>query len=231
MFEWAVMNDHVKVNPCRAVRKLKTNGGGFPPWTIDDAQAFMSTWKEGTAQRLAFELLLHVGSRRGDLTEIGRQHLRGNVLSFRTSKTGSVVTVELPEYVMSLIGKTKTGDLHFIVTSHGKPFSKAGFGNWFGAAAREAGFQKNAIDYMRIKAFPFTKEVEGFLASHVKIFVVEQNRDAQLRSLLTLETDVPKSKLHSILHYNGLPMTSRGIVDAVLAELGDAARKAASAAG
>ena len=81
-----------------------------------------------------------------------------------------------------------------------------------------------AIDYMRIKSFPFTKEVEAFMASHEKIFVVEQNRDAQLKSLLTLETDVPKSKLHSILHYSGLPMTSKEIVDAVLAELGDARR-------
>jgi 2-oxoglutarate ferredoxin oxidoreductase subunit alpha len=80
------------------------------------------------------------------------------------------------------------------------------------------------VDYMRIKAFPFTKEVESFMAEHDKIFVVEQNRDAQLRSLLTLETDVPKSKLHSILHYSGLPMTSREIVEAVLAELGDQRR-------
>ena len=51
---------------------------------------------------------------------------------------------------------------------------------------------------------------------------MEQNRDAQLRSLLTLETDVPKSKLYSILHYSGLPMTSKEIVEAVIAELGDA---------
>ena len=86
------------------------------------------------------------------------------------------------------------------------------------------------IDYMRIKAFPFTKEVEAFMASHEKIFVVEQNRDAQLKSLLTLETDVPKSKLHSILHYSGLPMTSKEIVEAVLAELGDAKRAQLSAA-
>ena len=77
------------------------------------------------------------------------------------------------------------------------------------------------IDYMRIKAFPFTREVEAFMAEHDKIFVVEQNRDAQLKSLLTLETDVPKSKLHSILHYSGLPMTSKEVVEAVLAELGD----------
>jgi 2-oxoglutarate ferredoxin oxidoreductase subunit alpha len=86
------------------------------------------------------------------------------------------------------------------------------------------------IDYMRIKAFPFTKEVETFLASHDKIFVVEQNRDAQLKSLLTLETDVPKSKLRSILHYSGLPMTSKEVVEAVLAELGDS-RRAVVAAG
>ncbi|HVN42901.1 MAG TPA: 2-oxoacid:acceptor oxidoreductase subunit alpha [Steroidobacteraceae bacterium] len=86
------------------------------------------------------------------------------------------------------------------------------------------------IDYMRIKAFPFTREVEQFVSAHEKIFVVEQNRDAQLRSLLVLETDVPKSKLHSILHYSGLPMTSKEIVDAVIAELGDARRASLAAA-
>lgn len=152
LFGWALLNDHVKVNPCAAVSKLKVKSDGFPAWTVEDAKAFRGRWAEGTSQRLAFELLLHVGSRRGDLTEMGRQHLRGNVLSFRTSKTGSVVTVELPEYVMSLIGKTKTGDLHFIVTSHGKPFSKPGFGNWFGAAAREAGIEKNAHGVRKLAA-------------------------------------------------------------------------------
>jgi 2-oxoglutarate ferredoxin oxidoreductase subunit alpha len=86
------------------------------------------------------------------------------------------------------------------------------------------------VDYMRIRSFPFTNEVESFLASHQKLFVVEQNRDAQLKSLLTLETHVEKSKLRSILHYSGLPITSKEIVESVLAELGDAARRAALAA-
>jgi 2-oxoglutarate ferredoxin oxidoreductase subunit alpha len=75
------------------------------------------------------------------------------------------------------------------------------------------------LDYMRLRGFPFGKEVEDFLAAHSLIFIVEQNRDAQLRSLLTLETAVEKSKLRSILHYSGLPMSSEVIVDAVLAEL------------
>ena len=73
------------------------------------------------------------------------------------------------------------------------------------ASLRRAG---TAIDYLRVRGFPFGAEVEEFLAAHQTIFVVEQNRDAQLRSLLTLETAVDKKKLRSILHYNGLPMSA-----------------------
>jgi 2-oxoglutarate ferredoxin oxidoreductase subunit alpha len=76
------------------------------------------------------------------------------------------------------------------------------------------------LDYMRVRSFPFGQEVEEFLASHSLLFVVEQNRDAQLKSLLTLETAVEKAKLRSILHYSGLPISSSCIVDGVVAELG-----------
>ena len=76
------------------------------------------------------------------------------------------------------------------------------------------------LDYMRVRAFPFTEDVERFLAAHQVIFVVEQNRDAQLRALLTLETKV---------HYNGLPISSSFIVDGVLAHLQPGARSRAAA--
>ncbi|MHB1870770.1 MAG: 2-oxoacid:acceptor oxidoreductase subunit alpha [Steroidobacteraceae bacterium] len=76
-----------------------------------------------------------------------------------------------------------------------------------------------AVDYLRVRAFPFGEEVERFLAAHAVVFVVEQNRDAQLRSLLTLETAVEKAKLRSLLHYSGLPVSSSFIVEGVLAEL------------
>jgi 2-oxoglutarate ferredoxin oxidoreductase subunit alpha len=75
------------------------------------------------------------------------------------------------------------------------------------------------VDYMRVRAFPFSEDVEKFLAAHELIFVVEQNRDAQLRALLTLETAVDKAKLRSLLHYSGLPISSAFIVEGVLAEL------------
>ena len=84
--------------------------------------------------------------------------------------------------------------------------------------------QKILVDYMRIKAFPFGSEVENFLSSHAAIFVVEQNRDAQLRSLLTLETAVEKSKLHSILSYSGFPMCCEPIVNGIRAVIAEAPR-------
>jgi 2-oxoglutarate ferredoxin oxidoreductase subunit alpha len=87
------------------------------------------------------------------------------------------------------------------------------------------------LDYLRVRGFPFGEDVEKFLASHSKIFVVEQNRDAQLRALLTLETAVEKSKLEPVLHYSGLPMAADFVVDAVLAKLGRTQpRKSATAA-
>jgi 2-oxoglutarate ferredoxin oxidoreductase subunit alpha len=83
------------------------------------------------------------------------------------------------------------------------------------------GLQAN---YMRLRSFPFGEDVEKFLEAHKLIFVIEQNRDAQLRSLLTLETPVEKAKLRSILHYSGLSISSQVIVEGVLAELGEGRR-------
>ncbi len=84
--------------------------------------------------------------------------------------------------------------------------------------------EKLGVDYLRVKAFPFGLDVESFLSSHSTIVVVEQNRDAQLRSLLTLETAVEKSKLHSILSYSGFPMTCQPIVDGIRAALAETPR-------
>jgi 2-oxoglutarate/2-oxoacid ferredoxin oxidoreductase subunit alpha len=87
--------------------------------------------------------------------------------------------------------------------------------------------QKIDVDYLRVKSFPFNSDVEAFLKAHSTIFVVEQNRDAQLKSLLTLETAVEKSKLFSILSYSGLPISAQPIVDEIRAKLAETPRLAA----
>jgi 2-oxoglutarate ferredoxin oxidoreductase subunit alpha len=80
-------------------------------------------------------------------------------------------------------------------------------------------------NYMRLRAFPFGEDVEKFLESQKMVFVIEQNRDAQMRSLLILETRVEKAKLRSLLHYSGLPISSEFIVKGVLAEIEPKLRK------
>ena len=70
------------------------------------------------------------------------------------------------------------------------------------------------VDYMRIRAYPFAHEIHDFVASHERIYVVEQDRDAQLESLLKLDLPADQVvKLRSILHYNGLPMDARTITE------------------
>jgi 2-oxoglutarate ferredoxin oxidoreductase subunit alpha len=70
------------------------------------------------------------------------------------------------------------------------------------------------VDYMRVRAYPFAHEVHDFVASHERVYVVEQNRDAQLASLLKLDLPTEKvAKLRSILHYNGLPIDARTITE------------------
>jgi 2-oxoglutarate/2-oxoacid ferredoxin oxidoreductase subunit alpha len=62
---------------------------------------------------------------------------------------------------------------------------------------------------LRIRAFPFGSEVGEFIASHEQVFVVEQNRDAQLRTLLMTDLGIDAAQLVAILHYDGTPITAR----------------------
>ncbi len=76
-------------------------------------------------------------------------------------------------------------------------------------------------DVMRIRGFPFGAEVRAFLGEHEHLFVIEQNRDAQLRSLLTIELGVPRDEMTPILDYGGMPLTAKVVVDAVVAHLAE----------
>ncbi|HSY76830.1 MAG TPA: 2-oxoacid:acceptor oxidoreductase subunit alpha, partial [Bacteroidia bacterium] len=79
--------------------------------------------------------------------------------------------------------------------------------------------KKVSVDALRLKAFPFNKTVEAFINSHDRIFVVEQNRDAQLRSLMMIELGTDANKLIPVLNYNGMPITADNIINQVLGVL------------
>ena len=78
-------------------------------------------------------------------------------------------------------------------------------------------------DFMRIRGFPFDETVENFIMEHDVCYIVEQNRDAQLRSLLLLETAVTKDKMRSVLVYGGFPLSARPVVDEIMSQIDDIA--------
>jgi integrase len=152
LFSWAAKNDHVAVDPTVGVEGVRAKSDGFPAWTVEDVAKFCAKYEIGTRPRLAFELLLQTGLRRSDICVAGRQHLNGNVLTIRTAKTSTVVTVEFPDELIKIIGQTKTGDMAFIVGEKGNPFTKESFGNWFGQCCRDAGVHKSAHGIRKLSA-------------------------------------------------------------------------------
>jgi 2-oxoglutarate ferredoxin oxidoreductase subunit alpha len=76
-------------------------------------------------------------------------------------------------------------------------------------------------DYLRVRAYPFTQEIHDFVARHDRVYVVEQNRDAQMMNLLKVDVDAKQVvKLHSVLHFNGLPIDARTVTNAIAAHEG-----------
>jgi 2-oxoglutarate ferredoxin oxidoreductase subunit alpha len=71
------------------------------------------------------------------------------------------------------------------------------------------------LDALRLQAFPFPESVNRFIAEHDKVFVVEQNRDAQMHSMLVNELDIDPARLVRVLHYDGTPITARFIARAI----------------
>ncbi|HZP06929.1 MAG TPA: 2-oxoacid:acceptor oxidoreductase subunit alpha [Terracidiphilus sp.] len=110
----------------------------------------------------------------------------------------------VPAPVVVKDGTSKVGFLAFGTTDFALRESLDQIKNEYGTS----------VDYMRIRAYPFAHEIHDFVASHERLYVVEQNRDAQLASLLKLDLPADQVvKLRSILHYNGLPVDARTITE------------------
>ena len=124
---------------------------------------------------------------------------------FETAKT------LVPKPILEGTGRQKTGIIAF-GTSHWAVVESRD------QLERESGL---ATDYLRIRAFPFTQEVAEFVAAHERIYVVEQNRDAQMLNLLKTNLDPADAvKLQSVLHFNGLPIDAQSVTNAIAAAEG-----------
>lgn len=141
-FTWATGDGKlVTIDPTKGVKMLRgpNDDTGFHTWTEEEVERFEAKWPIGTRQRLAFDILLYTGFRRGDAVRLGRQHVRDGVITFRTEKTGEAITIPMLAPLAESIAAAKTGDLTYLVTEYGQPWVKESFGNWFREQCRAAG--------------------------------------------------------------------------------------------
>ena len=138
LFKWALDAGHVKENPAAFVAPIALKSDGHHSWTDDEVARFEARWPLGTRERLAFDVLLFTGLRRGDAVRLGRQHVRDGDFRIRAEKNGVEIVAPMLAPVLRSIEAAPTGDLTFIAGEAGRPRKKAAFGNWFRDACRAA---------------------------------------------------------------------------------------------
>jgi integrase len=119
--------------------KIRASAQGWPDWPEHAIEQFEKAYPIGSRERLAFALLLYTGQRRGDIIRMGRQHVRGGLLTVRQSKTGAVVAIPIHQDLEEVLAASEAQHLTFLTTATGKPFAPGAFTNWFGGLCRAAG--------------------------------------------------------------------------------------------
>ena len=136
VFYYAVRNEIIDHNPLLGMSKLKgRNPDGYRAWADAEMEQFEAYWSLGTKQRLAYELIINTGQRRSDIVVLGKQHERDDWLIFtqfkgRNSKPQHM-QIPIFDELRAVLDVSPTGDMTYLVTEYGKPFTANGFGNWF----------------------------------------------------------------------------------------------------
>lgn len=142
VFGWAVEAEEVDRKPAKDVSYLKSGSEGFHSWTLEEVEKYEDP-PVGTRARLALALLLYTGQRRSDIVLFGHQHVKNGLLRFtqQKNKGRKPIRLEIPivPELQKIIDASPCGDLTFLVTEFGKPFTSNGFGNRMRKWCDEAG--------------------------------------------------------------------------------------------
>jgi integrase len=153
MFAWAMEAEVVSINPARDVTYKRRVTEGHHTWTEEEIAQFEARHPIGTKARLALALLTYTGVRRSDVVLLGRQHIRHGWLKFVAHKgrNRKPVTVEMPIIapLQRVLEAGPCGDLTFLMTDLGKPFTANGFGGWFRERCDEAGLTQCSAHGLR----------------------------------------------------------------------------------
>lgn len=129
----------IKHNPIDATDAYKETSGGYHTWTEEEIAQYEAHWPIGSRERLAMALLLHTALRRSDMVKVGPGNRKGNRLLLDHGKNSSETSIPISEELELALGLFANADGTYLQTSFGKPYTAAGFGNWFREKVDEAG--------------------------------------------------------------------------------------------
>lgn len=140
ILDFAVKHDWRTDNPAIGVDWIENKTDGFATWSDDERRQFEEVHPSGSKARLAYSLLFYTAQRRGDVVKLGRQHVTNETLRFTQSKTGVPLAIPIhPKLKIELEASKCSNNLTFLLTKWDRPFSVAGFGNWFRDVCNQAG--------------------------------------------------------------------------------------------
>ena len=143
LFRWAVSEEILTDNPAEGVPLFKLKKGGHKPWTLDEVQQYRAHYPLGSRERLAIEIAINTGLRRGDIARLGRQHTRNGVIDIRTEKTGVQLYIPVLPRLQEALEAGPVGEMVFLTGKRsGRPMTKESVGNLFRKWTKAAGVEK-----------------------------------------------------------------------------------------
>ena len=140
LMDLALTLDWIKADPTLGIKPVKLKKtDGYHSWTEDEIRSFERRWPIGSRERLSMGLMLYTAQRRSDAVTMGRQHVTRETISVCQFKGGERLEVPVHPRLREILDATPPGQLTFLVTAHGAPYSAAGFGNWFREVCNAAG--------------------------------------------------------------------------------------------
>ena len=149
VLEHAVEIGMITTNPTIGVKGYRNDGEGIHTWNEAEVAQFEATHPIGTKARLALELLLGTGQRRSDVVRMGWQHLQSDCIAVRQEKTNTPLLIPVDAHLATALAALPRTNMTFLVTEFGKPFTSAGFGNWFRDRCNEAGLPQCSAHGLR----------------------------------------------------------------------------------
>lgn len=126
-------------DPTHKLKGFRTSSEGFHTWTEEEIEAFEAAHPVGSRARLAMALMLYTGQRRSDAVRMGWQHVEGRRINVVQQKTKRRLKIPIHPRLAQILSETPRENMTFLVTAAGKPFTPAGFGNWFRECCNQAG--------------------------------------------------------------------------------------------